>query len=267
MKYLKLEKKINIFLNEPFKKPFDGALMVYNPDEVEDVLTPRNASSFLQEALDFSWDGALYWMPNNLARVFLSFAEVWFEDNYKKMKSDMDEGGLSNVLLISKTNNGYAFIDTQVDINSEIPRLLSEFEIEYGNEFDFQSLIIIEDSHLVDNLVFGRHICINEDAQLKQLYEEGLLISKVALMGQEETYQKIIDSKKTIVLTGDFGDELLEIIGDLSMFFPVSDKIESENCWLWLGDNPNSRLINEAENLNVKISTMSEVMEYLIINE
>lgn len=124
------------------------------------------------QILNYSYDGAIYWIPKEVANRFLSELEVWFvkpENQHIYIDS-----GLSNCLIIRETPNGLCILDATMDFGSTFDGFFASFVSSLADELREQTLVV-EDSHLIDHLYLGRGCVTNEKDVFLKLYQEKVL--------------------------------------------------------------------------------------------
>lgn len=234
-------------LKEIFLRPFDGAYLVAN-DKVK-----------FPYSINHSWDGELAWLPKDMAKVFLDYIPVWFQDNLSKMK--IMDGNISNCLIYSHTPRGTVFIDTQIDMGSILDNLYSSFDEKYP---EFQGkYYVISDCHLADNLFFGRGSVYDAESTLTLLYEEGVIDNTCFFRNLEEALDEI-ECDRTIVLTGKFPYPREEITEQLECLEYLTSNTVSKNCWLWTGEKPGASKVKKAQQLGIEISNTLDLMKWYL---
>lgn len=276
MLYVKFEEKIELNdLNKKFLKPFDGAFLVYDEyftdsrgEYIQGFSSPEKQfknsqikENIIRHLEPYDWAGTLYWMNDHISSLFFPFADKWFQENHRTMFDGNDDGGISNLLLFVKTETGHVFIDTQEQRYTEIENLMSEFLDIHGHEIDKSTILKVYSEDFVDCLVLG-YLGKDIDKILINLYKEKLLSNSIFFHCWEEFYAFVINERKTVILTGDFGLDYEDIFFHISYIFPISEsEIITKDSWVWVGENPNNDLIKKANTLNAKVSTITDLID------
>lgn len=220
----------------------------------------------LNEFLNFSWDGDIYWMPKQLGDQFLPFLDKWFNENTENMVFECGDECVSNCFLYKHTKNGLAIVDTCVDCDSLAEQLFAEFKA-YSNH-DSNAIRMLSDCHLVDNLDLNRDMNDNTPENLLFFYEEGLLNDGILMYSLRYYSERFdLDKSKPIVITGTFSRKREELADTLrSAGFKIADTVTSD-CVLWCGEKPGATKIKAAEKLGVEIIKPVDLINRYIENE
>lgn len=234
-KHLKESFKIE---SECFNK-FDGAIMVLNLETTRavDLIMQGHYRYFIESEINYSWDGAMFWFKGATGEKFLVYVEKWFEENYEELSDGMSESGVSNLLFYAKTKTGMLFVDTQRDLDSVIEDLLNRFVQEQHIDTDDNSIYCwYDDSHLIDNLCFGRDVNIDGNRTLYFLYQEGILTESILFNSLYNNYEPNIGY--SVAFIGDFCLEEHLIEDAISNCEGLTLlEVPNKNTWVWIGDN------------------------------
>jgi len=254
--------KINTF--KPFTPDFDQVMISYDENiqnNFEIKPTKSNLNAFFNEALNFSWDGEIYWFGNDHKEKVLALIKEWFNNPQNHTES---EEGISSCILLKNTPNGIAIINTQYDtIGSKFDEFGS-FLSQSHPEIDY---LYYSDSHLIDNLYLGRESCNNEFDLLFKFYQENIIDSSFFFQGlemdeedEEHNYSALLPKDKNIVITGKFPfsrEEITDILSEKN--FNVSDTINSDS-WLWMGEKVGQNKMNKAAEKGAECSTIFDII-------
>jgi hypothetical protein len=262
MYYKHVKEKFELSYTEGFHK-FDGVLMVINMEttqSVDDIMSGDHIG-FLENETGFSWDGAMFWFKRGLGEKFLAFADKWFEENYEDLTDDMNDDGLSNILLYAQTKTGMVFVDTQRDMNSVIDTIVNEFlTLENVDDSDMSTFFAYDDCHLIDNLCFGRDMNTHGNQVLYFLYQEGFLDETIFFNSLYNNYEPNVGYSVAIV--GDFCVEnhLIEGAIEACDALTLLD-VPNKNTWVWVGDNVSKEDLESLEANYKLISPISDVVK------
>lgn len=260
MNILIIEKPLKINTFKPFTPDFDQVMISYEEDILDyyDVKpTKSNISAFFNEALNFSWDGEIYWFAQKDKESVLKILSQWFNDPENHTESDE---GISSCILIKHTPNGIAIINTQYDTLGSDFDNFGQYLKAKEPEIDY---LYYSDSHLIDHLYLGRETNNNEFDIFLKLYQEGVIDSSFFFNGldpDEDAYCDLLPKDKPIVITGKFPlsrEEITEKLTEIG--FNVSDKIQ-ENSWLWMGEKVGDSKMKKAQSKGTFCSTESEII-------
>lgn len=258
-------KSFNLNFFKPFLPHFSGVFISTNEDINTDIsLKESKIKDFLQENINFSWDGEIYWFENKFKNQVFSFLNDWF--NEANNHTDFEDG-IGNLLLVKDTVNGFAIIDTRYDYSSSFSNFIKEIK----NKIIDLDYKYYSDSHLIDNLHLGRESNCNEFEILFFFYEEKLIDSSFFLNGiesfnEDEIYENMLPSDKTIAITGKLPVERNEIYDALEeVGLNISNKI-TKNTWLWTGEKVGKNKTDKALSLGCHISTIEDVIKTIFDN-
>lgn len=266
MNILMINKPIEAKNLKPFTPVFDEIFISTNEDFQENnefELKEKNIQK-LFDILNFSWDGEIYWFKKKYEHQILAELKIWFakEENHPEFDFDL---GIGNCFLVKKTEHCFAIIDTQLDVSSNLFNFIKHIKSKIQ---DVQEKCY-SDCHLIDHLYLGRNSNEDEFENLYFLYKEKIIDSSFFLKGLTqinlEDYQKpyfhLISQEKEIVISGKLPLPREAVKDDLKYKgFKVSEKI-TENSWLWLGEDVGKEKIKKAQEKNIKISTIDELIE------
>lgn len=262
MYYKHVKEKFELSYTEGFHK-FDGVLMVINMEttqSVDDIMSGDHIG-FLENETSFSWDGAMFWFKRGLGEKFLSFADKWFEEHYEDLTDDMNDDGLSNILLYAHTKTGMVFVDTQRDMNSVIDTIVNEFlKIENVDDSDMATFFAYDDCHLIDNLCFGRDMNTHGNQVMYFLYQEGFLDETILFNALYNNYEPNVGYSVAIV--GDFCVEnhLIEDAIESCEALTLLD-VPNKNTWVWVGDNVSEEDLESLKANYKLISPIADVVK------
>jgi NAD-dependent DNA ligase len=241
-------------LTYTFKKPFDGAFVAHEDNSPPPV--------DLANMINDSWDGQILWLAHAQAQVLMAYADNWFQENLTDMK--VVESWLpANCLIYQKTPHGMLFCDTQGEMGSTMDKMFESFSALHPdiNLHEY----FIADCHLADNLFFGRDSCVNAESFLTLLYQEGVLSENIFDTQLAEALAMIEDiDERSIVLTGTFSvsrEEMQEALEDSG--FSVAQSV-TKNSWLWCGKKPGMAKVKKAQQMNLEISTIPDLMQWFL---
>lgn len=223
----------------PMFHHFDGVMMVLNLENSRhaNLIEANQPISLLEEDTNFSWDGSIFWFKAELGQAFIEYADKWFANNYTTLTDDMTFTGLSNILLYSYTQTGIAFVDTQRDMDSVVDTILNEFlDLNSVNQEDMNTFFCYDDSHLIDNLCFGRDSSTHGNQIMYFLYNEGFLDESILFNSLYDNYEPNIGY--SVALVGDFCMETHMIEGAIECCEALTLlDVPNKNTWMWIGDN------------------------------
>lgn len=262
MHYKYVKKQFSLSYTQGFNK-FDGALMVVNMETTRnvDAIMANEHIAFLESETCFSWDGAIFWFKGDLGRKFLTYADNWFQKNHEDLTDEMYGDGLSNILLYAYTKTGMAFVDTQRDMDSVIDQIVSEFlKVENIDRQDMSLYFSYDDSHLIDNLCFGRDVNTDGNKILYFLYEEGFLDESIMINSLYNNYDS--GTHYSVYLAGDFY-ETTDVLEDA---IDVCDSLtllntHDKNAWVWVGNNVSEEELVMLKDNSKKVSTIRDVVK------
>jgi hypothetical protein len=262
MYYKHVKEKFELSYTEGFHK-FDGVLMVINMEttqSVDDIMSGDHIG-FLENETGFSWDGAMFWFKRGLGEKFLAFADKWFEENYEDLTDDMNDDGLSNILLYAQTKTGMVFVDTQRDMNSVIDTIVNEFlKIENVDDSDMSTFFAYDDCHLIDNLCFGRDMNTHGNQVMYFLYQEGFLDETILFNALYNNYEP--NMGYSVAVVGDFCVEthIIENAIEACEGLTLLD-VPNKNTWVWVGDNVSEEDLESLKANYKLISPIADVVK------
>lgn len=267
MYYKHVKKQFRLSYTQGFNK-FDGAFMVINMETTRnvDAIMANEHLEFLESETCFSWDGSIFWFKGDLGRKFLIYADSWFQKNHEDLTDKMYGDGLSNILLYANTKTGIAFVDTQRDMDSVIEQIVSEFlKLENVDENDQSVFFSYDDSHLIDNLCFGRDTNKNGNKILYFLYQEGFLDESIMINTLYNNYES--ETHYSIYLAGDFYETkgVLEDAIDSCEALTLMNK-PNKNTWTWIGNNVSAEEIESLKANSLRVSYINEVVKEIFEN-
>lgn len=262
MYYKHVKEKFELSYTEGFHK-FDGVLMVINMETTQSVDDIMNGDhiGFLENETCFSWDGAMFWFKSELGAKFLAFADKWFEENYEDLTDDMNDDGLSNILLYAHTKTGMVFVDTQRDMNSVVDQVVNEFlKLENVATDDMSTFFAYDDCHLIDNLCFGRDSNMQGNQILYFLYQEGFLDESILFSSLYNNYEPNIGYSVAIV--GEFCIEEHQVKDAIESCEALTLlDVPNKNTWVWVGDNVSQDDLTSLEANFKLISPIKDVVK------
>lgn len=264
MYYKHVKEKFKLNYTECFHN-FDGVLMVLNMETTQSVDDIMNVDhiGFLENETNFSWDGAMFWFKGELGSKFLTYADDWFEKNYEDLTDDMNDDGLSNILLYAHTKTGMVFVDSQRDMNSVIDKIVTEFlKLENVDVDDMSTFLAYDDSHMIDHLLFGRDSNIRGNQILYFLYQEGFLNETILFNALYNNYEPNIGYSVAVV--GDFCVEthIIENAIENCEGLTLLD-VPNKNTWVWVGDNVTKEDLTSLETNFKLASPIKDVVKKL----
>lgn len=248
--------------NEIFLSFDEDTIKNYNEDYEKNIQFSEKNIKKIFDVINYSWDGEIYFFKNEDKEKVLNYLNKWFaiEENHK----DIDDYGISNCFLIKESPNGFALIDTQLDMSSNITSFFEELEkINPGIDYTYYS-----DCHLIDNIHLGRDSINNEFETLFLLYKEQIIDSSFFLNGlydmeindSTNEHYNLISQDKEIALTGKMSvsrEHIISTLNDLGI--KTTEKI-TNNTWLWTGDKVGEEKLKKAKSSGAKISSIDEII-------
>ena len=245
-----------------FAKSFDGYIGVFNEENLDFDKTSNKKEllAYVEDQINTAWDGTIFWLNHELGQQFFKYITEWYQTHKDELSDDMVSNGVSNLILYMNTKNGIAFVDTQKDMNSVFDEILSQFQAT-GIELNQNNHIIYDDSHLINNLVFGRDTDINGNMSMLFLYDEGLLNEKVLFHG---LLNKPPTKQYELMLIGSFFVDKKEIIEDLSFNDSSLTFVEkaNKNTWILYGNGVSENKIVKLKNKGFKVSSINQAVHY-----
>jgi hypothetical protein len=256
------DKKIINKSLSPFTPNYDFVFAAVT-DDFEDSsefrLTEKNTDKLISY-ISYSWDGEIYWFKNQYKDDVLLHLKEWFakENNHEDEGDDFE---IINCFLLKETPNGLALIDTQTDMSSTIEDFLETLKSKIPNIEYFK----YADCHLIDHLYLGRAMVDDEFKAFYFMYQEKIINSSFLLNGNINCYLGQVE--ENIVLTGTFDVPREKIVDNLTVHnkYTTKDSVDS-NSWLWIGDKPGNAKLKKAQEKNVKISTVDDLIEMCLKN-
>lgn len=268
MKFYQKESKFN--LTDTVFNDFDGYAMVY--DELE-----ASVEKVLDTTLNGSFDGTIYWFSNR-------FSESCLQDILEYMKQSVDDPNIerdidtfsSDLILYKRTTNGIFIVDTKVDFGSTlalfVEKLIKEKQINFN---DINEFISYYDSHLIDNLHFGRDMEEDGNEKMALFFKEGL-ISEEFLFSSLERFDvdgpDVDDNPMTVAILSakSIDDFMFENCPLFEIKKIVNDDFIHQDYtgidWIWYSSDIDKEDISTIERLGIKMSNFNDVVDYMVVN-
>lgn len=258
----------------------DAFFVSYGTEEllnlsVKDELDLSTDEKFIEtlgkDILNYSYDGAGYWLPKEVMVQCLSDLEKWFK-NPLNHSVDIDSG-MANCLIVRETPNGLFILDTTVDFGSSFSEFIEPF-VEFLPEDLKSEVLVIEDCHLINHLYLGRGQVQNEKELFLKLYQEKILNELFVFDDniEFESFSKddLIEDLGTnkVVLLGNFqfidsSCNVAEFLTNLG--FEVVPEMQEDS--IVLVGNLNEFVMEgfrKVEELNLEVYSLDKFIEYIL---
>ncbi len=268
MKFYQKESKFK--LSDTIFTEFDGYAMVY--DEAE-----ADVEKVLDTTLNGSFDGTIYWFSKEFSEDCLQSILDYMKKSVDDPNTEMDVDTFSSdLILYKKTEHGIFIVDTKVDFGSTlfifIENLIKEKQINFN---DINEFISYYDSHLIDNLHFGRDMEEDGNEKMAFFFKEGL-ITEEFLFSSLERFDvdgpDVDDNSMSVAILSsksidDFMFEncpLFEIKKIVNNDFIHQDYTGID--WIWFSSDIDKEDILTLERLGIKMSHYNDVVDYMVTN-